>query len=726
MKSKLMIVKSFNDCKYVAVCIALCLITVGAEANGDTSVNDIKDAAAVVQFGVHYEYPFGGMARRNEWIPKGEDDWRRDIARIKQTGFNSIRIRIGFDSDLDDVAKLLDVIHEHGMTVIFGFATFYVNDHFIETYPDSKIIGGNGEVGPRDKNDVRWQRACIDHPVYRTRRNKLIADCVSRFGKHPAVIVWDIHNEPSIGPVHNGCFCKNSLKKYRDELRKEFGQIGTLNKKFHVGYKDFNQVRPPAYRTAANEEFYIHWRSYMANDLNNFLTEGRDIVAKEIPTAMITHNVTGFESLPSKGQDWWLFKDGYKLLSMSRYTGTDEKSVAGTLGYEVLKAMNPDKLHWIEEFQGGPFPVPGLKVLYSGKEAEIELNGALSHGFKGVYFYRWDPLLSGPEPQVNGMTEPDGIETDRRIGIQKAIKALQPHLSFIAHSQPLKPSVGIYFTRNQVMKAEGDSLALAGLNNSGIANFESGAYQLLSDLGYEAACIVHGVDGLSKYKVVVFPYVADLTDQEISAIEKFVADGGSAVIDLSPFDHRTIERFSRVFGLQAGKSDILSYFPGFNITGWSVRGMGKLNVEDNAFAGYCFNERIALKGNDVILKYDDNGEGAAVMPSKYNGRLLISGCRLFYSYGISMHPRTRQLVQSFLGRIIPPDINMEGTGEEFRPYVEARVLENQDSDSALLFVMNRCPHKSYELNISVKDYEPVKVKAPAYDVVRVILQKKKP
>jgi hypothetical protein len=724
--------KSFTDSnmisswRSIAICFGVLSMPLIASATRDTSINGTPSAAtANVQFGVHYEYPFGGMATRHEWIPKGENDWRRDLKAIKETGFNSIRIRIGFDSNLDDVAKLLDIIHKQGLTVIFGFATFYVNDEFVERYPDSKVIGGDGDIVPLNRNDVRWQRACIDHPVYRTRRNKLIADCVARFGTHPAVIVWDIHNEPSIGSVHNGCFCINTLNKYRAALTKQFKSVAAFNKQFHLKYKQFSNVRPPEKRTIKDEDFFINWRSFIADDLNQFLTEGRDIVQKRLPAALITHNVTSFESLPERGQDWWLFKDGYKLLSMSRYAGTNENAVAGTIGYEMLKAINPKELHWIEEFQGGPFPVAGLKVLYSGKEAEIELNGALSHGFKGVYFYRWDPLLSGPEPQVNGMTEPDNIETDRRHGIQKAIASLQPQLSFIAKSQPLKPSVGIYITRNQVMKAGGDSLSQSGFGSGSITNFAGAAYQLLSDIGYEAACIVHGVDDLSKYRAVVFPYVSDLTDEEITAIEMYVANGGSAIIDLSPFDHHSTVRFAKRFGLETGSQNVLKYFPGFNVAGWSVRGMDKLSVSQDAFAGYCFNERIMLKGNDAVLKYDDNNEGAAVMPAKYKGRLLVSGCRLFYSYGISMNARTRNLVRSFFANIIHPDINMQGADDEFRPYLEARVLENTSTDSALLFVMNRCPHKSYDLQVIVKGYEPIEVKAPAYDVTRVMLSRKK-
>ena len=93
-----------------------------------------------LRIGTHYEYPFGGMATRVEWLPQGEADWRRDLAMIKETGFDSIRIRIGFDSKLDEVASLLDICHTLAIDVLFGFATFYVNDRFLEEYPDAKVV----------------------------------------------------------------------------------------------------------------------------------------------------------------------------------------------------------------------------------------------------------------------------------------------------------------------------------------------------------------------------------------------------------------------------------------------------------------------------------------------------------------------------------------------------------------------------------------------------------
>ena len=145
---------------------------------------------------------------------------------------------------------------------------------------------------------------------------------------------------------------------------------------------------------------------------------------------------------------------------------------------------------------------------------------------------------------------------------------------------------------------------------------------------------------------------------------------------------------------------------------------------DNAFAGYCYNGRVLLEGEKAVLKFDDNGASAALIPPQYGGRLMISGCQLFYTYHVTMHKRTRQVVKSFLDGIIEPDFVLEGADEEFRPYLEARALENKDSGEGLLFIMNRDPSKSYSLEVNVKGYDPVKVEAPSYDVVRVRLTKK--
>ena len=435
---------------------------------------------------------------------------------------------------------------------------FYVNDEFVEKYPDSKIIGADGEVCPVDTADLRWQRACIDHPAYRELRNEILEACVSRFHDHTAVIAWCVHNEPSLGPVKNPCFCKNTLSNYRSATEAEFQNVAEFNRKFRTSFEGFEQVRPPAERTEENVDSFHHWREFQAGNLNAFLLEGRDIVARHVGAALITHNVTHHLDMNNWGQDWWILRD-YSLLSMSKYIGTNENSVGSCYSYEFLKAIKPEAPHWVTEFQGGPFPTGRLNRLYSGKEAEIELNGVLGHGMKAVYFYRWTPLMCGAEPWINGMTEPDSYVTDRRLGVQKAIYAL--------------------------------------------ATATTGAYAVLSDLGYEAAFIVNRPEKLSEFNAVIFPYTNSFADGELEAIENYLSLGRSAIIDLPAGFPEIAAKLAGRYGAKIDKHHALHYLL---CTGWSLRATGNgLGLDDGAFAGYCFDERLSLSGENSVLRYDD-------------------------------------------------------------------------------------------------------------------------
>ena len=128
--------------------------------------------------GVHYEYPFGGMTvDRPEWKPKGAADWRRDLAVIADTGFNLIRIRVGLDSNIDDIAVFLDICRDLDLKVVLGSAMFYVSDEFVRTYPDSKTVLADGTRIPEDELDYRWPRACVHHPVFRRRWHDFFDAC---------------------------------------------------------------------------------------------------------------------------------------------------------------------------------------------------------------------------------------------------------------------------------------------------------------------------------------------------------------------------------------------------------------------------------------------------------------------------------------------------------------------------------------------------------------------
>ncbi len=308
----------------------------------------------MIRLGVHYEYPFGGMAQRDEWLPRGPDDWRRDCEAIRNTGFNIIRIRIGQDSALDEVAQLLDIAHTQDLDVLFGFATFYVPYWFIEKYPDSRIVDRDGKTLAEGPLDYRWPRVCINHPEYRRSRNLLVDACAGRFMDHPAVTRWDVHNEPCLAHGGYPCYCTYTVAAYRDAARTEFASIAEFNASTGQHFADFDAIEPPRDVEGA-EVAWRHWREFMTANLSEFLLEAREIVKRHNADALVTYNVDPVSPwrIQQNVIDWWTSRD-LDFPTTSQYAGSDEATASSGVNIAVLKELAGNREVWVTEFQGGP------------------------------------------------------------------------------------------------------------------------------------------------------------------------------------------------------------------------------------------------------------------------------------------------------------------------------------------------------------------------------------
>jgi beta-galactosidase GanA len=648
--------------------------------------------------GTHYEYPFGGMANRPEWLPRGESDWRRDLAMIKETGFDAIRIRIGFDSSLDEVARLLDICHELGLRVLFGFATFYVNDSFIEEFPDAKIIDRNGKAYPIDQYDYRWQRACIDHPQYRGRRDQLVTDCVTRFGSHPAVMAWDIHNEPSIGPGDHPCYCKHTVAKYQQDLAARFSAIENVNRRWGTTFESFGAVEPPHKVETSPTGFWHDWRDFCARNLSNFLLDGIHIIKQRLPDVPASFNFTHAFGPQHGGQDWWIASQ-LDYASHSNYPGAAPETTAeaGTR-IDLLKAIAPGREVWVAEFQGGPFY---QYILWRGIHIETEVNKIFSHGCRALFFYRWEPLMCGPEPWINGMTEPDTYDTERRLATKRVIAELRQQEDLIGSGKTVAPRIGIYLPRRMVWAA--------GAHEAPLYKTVNGLYGLFVDMGYEVSFVSEPFSADCGLALVAVPFMLELSDAEREALQSYLGRGGRVIAELPMTNLEDCQAAGQWLKLRCREWMRPIYF----IAGWSM---------DNAqgrFGGYAFHDRVLLDdfAGQAVATYRDNGQPALIAAGP-DGRLLIPTFPLGRSYLSSFHQGLRETLRKWLPSSLEPDIQVAGVPDEYRALVEARVLESPLG--SLLFVMNRSGY-DWQIEVRPRGYREVRVKLPTYGAVRQAL-----
>lgn len=654
-----------------------------------------------LRIGTHYEYPFGGMATRSEWLPQGEADWRRDLAKIKETGFDSIRIRIGFDSKLDEVAGLLDICRALAIDVLFGFATFYVNDRFLDEYPDAKVVDRQGQAYPLNQYDYRWQRACINHPVYRQQRDQLVRDCVVRFGDHPAVFAWDIHNEPSVGPGDHPCYSPYTIAKYQQDLANRFVSIVDMNQRLGTDFGNFAAVEPPHMVDPAATSFWRDWREFTARNLSEFLLAGIQIIKQHQPAALASFNYTTPYHLEWNGQDWWA-ADQVDYASHSNYPHkAPEQAADAGARIDLLKALAPGKEVWVTEFQGGPF---ANYLLWSGIHIAAEVNKIFSHACPALYFYRWEPLMAGPEPWINGMVDADTYDTERRLATQQVIAELRQYEGIIATGQTVTPRVGIYLTREMVWAANARQAPLQATVN--------GLYALLLDLGYAVEFVTQPFTATCDLAVVAIPFMLALSEPERQAIHSYMARGGHVIAELPLTNLADCQTVGSWLGLQCQEWIRPIYFL---VSGWSM------NDASGRFGGFAFHDRVLLDQFEgvPIATYRDN-EAPALIAAGPGGRLLIPTFALGRSYFSSFHRGVRRLLRDWLPPDLPPDMLIQGVPDEYRALVEARVVESAEGN--LLFVINRSGY-DWEVTVTPRGYPAVTVKLPTYGALHRLLIK---
>ena len=184
--------------------------------------------------------------------------------------------------------------------------------------------------------------------------------------------------------------------------------------------------------------------------------------------------------------DWWATRE-LDLLSTSHYAGSNEATASSGVNLTILKEFAGDKETWITEFQGGPCPTSGalgelFQPSWTGRDIELEVNSAVSHGIRGLIFYRWEPLVSGPETCMQAMIEADEYDTERRLATKHTIDRLREHSAIVGPGRNRGARVALYLRRRQIHEAEERRVEPDGWRGP-LYHGIRGQYALWTDLG---------------------------------------------------------------------------------------------------------------------------------------------------------------------------------------------------------------------------------------------------
>lgn len=174
---------------------------------------------------------------------------------------------------LDWLQPTLDGAHERGIAVILGTPTYAVPPWLARQYPE---IAGERGSGRRIPWGAR-QEMDFTHPAYRFHAERIIRRVVERYAGHPAVIGFQVDNEPGPELLHNhGVF-----QRFVDHLRDRYGDVETLNEEWGLVYWSHRLSTWADLWTPdgnAQPQYEQAWRRFQAEQVTEFIAWQADIV----------------------------------------------------------------------------------------------------------------------------------------------------------------------------------------------------------------------------------------------------------------------------------------------------------------------------------------------------------------------------------------------------------------------------------------------------------------
>src|SRR4051794_373884 len=207
--------------------------------------------------------------------PQPDERLRTDLDLMVDAHFTVIRVGESVWStwepengrfNLEWLQPVLDGAHERGISVILGTPTYAVPPWLARQYPE---IAGERATGQR----IGWgarQEVDFTHPGFRFHAERVIRQIVGRYAGHPAVIGFQVDNEPGNELLHNhGVF-----QRFVDHLRTTYGDVDTLNREWGLVYWSHRLSTWADLWTPdgnAQPQYDVAWRAFQARQTTEFI-----------------------------------------------------------------------------------------------------------------------------------------------------------------------------------------------------------------------------------------------------------------------------------------------------------------------------------------------------------------------------------------------------------------------------------------------------------------------
>ena len=471
---------------------------------------------------------FGGDYNPEQWP---EPVWASDVALMAEAGVNLVTVGVFSWALLEPAEgryefgwldRVLDLLHGAGIRVDLANATASPPPWFSSRYPDSLPVTADGvrlSYGSR-------QAFCPSSPDYRRAAGALTEALVRRYGEHPAVVMWHVHNEYGCHNAH--CYCDVSAAAFRHWLRRRYTSLDGLNEAWGTAfwsqhYYDWEEILPPRRSgTWVNPTQQLDFWRFSSDELLDCFRAEAAILRSHSPAPVTTNFMSFFKPL-----DYFDWAPELDLVSNDHYLIAEDPDPAEEL------AMSADLVRGLA---GGR---PWLLMEHSTSAVNWQprnrakapgemMRNSLQHvarGSDGALFFQWRAATAGAEKFHSALLPHAGRDSLRWREVVELGAALG-RLGELAGSVVDPAEVAIVYDWPSRWAAELDSHPSVDVDPLATAR------QLYSALWRAGVrCDFVPVAGpFSGYRVLLVPQLYLLSPEHARGLAAFAEAGGTVLV----------------------------------------------------------------------------------------------------------------------------------------------------------------------------------------------------
>ncbi|WP_371174545.1 beta-galactosidase [Buchananella felis] len=358
---------------------------------------------------------YGGDYNPEQW---DEATVRQDIELMVQAGVNLVSLGIFSwaklepregDYQLDWLGELLDQLHAAGIKVDLATGTASPPPWMARLYPETLPVTA---AGVRLKAGSRQQYS-PSSSLFRAKATALTRQMATRFGSHPAVVMWHVSNE--YGCHIKECFSEESREAFRAWLWGRYGSIEALNQAWGTAfwsqtYYDFAEVEPPApLPTYANPAQNLDWRRFSDHALYSCFAAEAAVLREVTPHIPVTTNFLGmFDTC-----DYWQWARGMDVISNDCYPDPADPRAAAdfALNADLMRSLGGGRPFWLMEQTAGLVQWRARNSRKQPGQLKLWSLQQVARGADAILFFQWRQSVQGAETFHSAMLPHSGTQS---------------------------------------------------------------------------------------------------------------------------------------------------------------------------------------------------------------------------------------------------------------------------------------------------------------------------